>query len=164
MLPEGALVPHWLIMRDMRVSTISDELWRSSNNKDEYTNRVFNYIMQNHVYALDEDAFGMAEYVQMPAEFFENGVGDCEEGGITMVTLSWMKMVPAFMVIGYHYTSSHRWPVVFYNGEWTVFDTVSGAIFPYADMEARGYQTLFEVGPFFARISAVPFTPFLPLP
>lgn len=164
LLPEGVLVPHWALMRDSRVIPLSNELWVRSGSAKEYVDRVFS-VVRGLEYMSDYDAYGMPEYVAMPYEALERGKIDCEEGSMIVVTLCWIKGVPSFMVIGYANDglSSHRWPVVLYNGEFTVFDTVTGEIFPYSDCSEHGYIPAFEVGPFFGR-PAIPGAPFLPLP
>jgi|TARA_Y100000034_G_scaffold107857_1_gene137786 transglutaminase-like putative cysteine protease len=152
-MPGGAVVPHFLLMRDPRIwngvmANISRE---SGGDIDTYVFNVFKFVTKSTEYCTDTDCFQMAEYVQMPQEVVDNGKGDCDDAAILLTPMLYYKGVPAKFIMGYAGTSSHRWTEALWKGQWHVFDATTGDYFPVDEKEKRGYESLFEITPHSAR-------------
>jgi len=159
----GQIVPHFLLMRDSRMLPLSDQLWyESDQDPDKYIRKVYDYITSHVGYGFDEDLVGLNEYVQMPYETLTKGWGDCEDSTMLMVSMLTPKGVPCRMVLGYAAGGSHRWPEVKYEGEWYIFDTTNGDVFPLRDSEKKHYVPMFYVTPHSFRPAMSPFPLYLP--
>ena len=76
-LEGGALVPHFLLMRDPRIWDVMSRIWEETGNRDDYLFKCFEYVTRSVTYCTDTDCFSLPEYVQMPYEVLRSGMGDC---------------------------------------------------------------------------------------
>jgi len=159
----GQFTPHFLVMRDSRIIPYADAIWKQSGeDPDTYVEKVFEFVTKNVGYAYDADMYGLEEYVAMPYEALINGWGDCDCSSILMVSMLTAMGIPSHMSLGYAGSGSHRWPEVKYKGDWWVFDTSNGDVFPTDKRLDKGYSALFYVTPHSFRPTAFPIPLFLP--
>lgn len=152
LIPQGQLVPHWLMMRDGRLMPLVRKIWSESSGPEDYLERVYKLITTRVKYVPDKKEFGMEEYVQMPYMTLVRGAGDCEDSAMTMVSMAAAMGIPARMGLGYLSNGgSHRWAEAMYDGEWHVFETTNGKIghFPTSKYKEMGYHPVFYVAPNF---------------
>jgi len=156
----GVLVPHFLLMRDPRVIPVADKMWeKAGGDRDGMIEIAFEFVTTNIYYITDEELFHRSEGIMMPFEVFTTGAGDCGNSAIALEALLFYKGVPSRMVFGYALGQSHRWVEAFYKGQWMVFDTTNGDVFPTAEREKRGYDALFFVTPYSFALAKMQFVP-----
>ena len=161
----GVLVPHFLLMRDGRILPFANKMWeKSEKDQDRYIENTFEFITTNIYYITDREAYGSEEFMGTPHEILVQGAGDCGNSAQLMVAVLFLKGVPSRMVFGYALGESHRWVEAQYKGQWTVFDTTNGDVFPTSKREERGYDALFFVTPHSFALAKMQFLPPLFLP
>ena len=153
-IPQGQIIPHWLLMRDARILPLARFLfYRVAKTPEEYLGMIYDIVANKIKYIPDKKEFGMEEYVQMPFETIINGAGDCEDKSIAFVSLANAIGIPAREGLGYVYQGgkriSHRWGEALYNGEWHLFETTNSKVghFPIDHYREMGYEPMFYIAP-----------------
>lgn len=163
-MPQGILVPHHLLVRDLRIVPIANELRAASNSREEFINLAHQFVTQRVKWVSDPSNQGQDEFVQTPFETLERGVGDCEDSALAMLSILWFGGVPESREVMGYAGLSHRWVEVMTSpGRWEVFDTTNGKQFPIEQRSAMGYEPVWEVTPFSFKPAGDLFPP-VPLP
>ena len=160
----GILVPHHTLMRDLRVVPIARAIWSRSADRDQFILNSLKYVHSSIEYVEDIDNQGQNEYVQMPGETVQLGIGDCEDMAILLMSILWAgRVFESTEVLGFVH-ESHRWVrAEMSRGEFTL-DPTAGTFFPTSEERQRGYKAIWYVTPFSvqpAQPGALPL--FLPL-
>lgn len=90
-------------------------------------------------------AYRTDDYWNFPSETLRDGVGDCEDTAILLVSILRRRFpgLPAYVTVGYYQGYGHVWVGLFRDGQWRVLDTTLRRPVP-PPVEGPPYRALFR--------------------